>query len=237
MEGITTPSKRAGESHGAADALLRDAFDRRARFSPGFSGFSARARFGLEASLRDAFVEVRGPGVVEAELLEPGTLDDALEADRLWLVQELRAISRIGWAHDYDAGEGRFAKSLVSEPHDLGPLIVLHDDPHEATFRVFDGRVTMMTRRQGAVLETVRVDRWHDLGDNGVLPARWTVQFWDESLPKPLRTDRHWDLYKPLGGEMMPLLRRVESTAGNDTIVRLVVLSDWCVDGALLDVA
>lgn len=218
----------APKTHDAAESLLADAFARRYRYPSGFPGFTARARFGPEARPAHATVAVCGPGEVAAVVDEPC-------ASEAWLLQELRSLSRLCWGHDYEAGEGRFRKSLVDEPHPLGPLVVLHDDPHQATFRVHRGRVTLMTRRQGTLLETVRIERWHVRPDGRVLPARWVAELWDDAIATPLRTDRYWDLYKPLAGELLPMVRRVETSIGDERTTLVLSLSAWRVDGVPLD--
>jgi hypothetical protein len=220
------------DTNAAADAVLRDAFEHRYGFATTFPGFTARARFGPESDLVHGDVSMRGAGTVDVT-------PDVAGADVAWLVQELRAMSRLCWPHDYAVGEGRFRKSLVDDADPLGPMIVLHDDPHQATFRVTDGRVTMMTRRQGGLVESVRIERWHVHADGRVLPARWIAELRDaqHGEPKVLRVDRYWDLYKSLAGELLPMLRRVVTTSDTGSSVSVIALSGWAVDGIALDAA
>lgn len=208
----------------AARSLLRDAFARRYRYPPSFGGFSARCRVGPPgAEAVAATVTMVGAGDVEA-VFERDADDPALGE---WLVQELRAMSRQVWGHDFDDGEGKFAMTLDDAPHPLGPLVLLTDDPHQATFRVRKGRVTMATRRQHTLLEVVRVDRWHLRPDGRWLPAQFTAEVWDGGTTGPLRTDRYWDLYWPVDGELFPQLRRVTTTddRGIETSVSLTLRS------------
>jgi hypothetical protein len=232
MDGTRDDTDTHADTHAAADALLREAFERRYGFASTFPGFTARARFGPENDLVPGEVSLRGAGVVEASADVAGT-------NVAWLVQELRAMSRLCWPHDYAVGEGRFRKSLVDDAHPLGPSIVLHDDPHQAMFRVTDGHVTLMTRRQGSLVESVRIERWHVHTDGRVLPARWIAELREEQHdePKVLRVDRYWDLYKSLAGELLPMLRRVSTTSDAGSSVSVIALSGWTVDGVALDAA
>lgn len=220
------------DTHAAADAMLRGAFERRYGFASTFSGFTARARFGPESDLVHGDVSIHGAGAVDA-------FPDVAGADVTWLVQELRALSRLCWPHDYAVGEGRFRKSLVDDSDPLGPMVVLHDDPHQAIFRVTDGRVTLMTRRQGALVESIRIERWQVHTDGRALPARWIAELRDEQHDEPrvLRVDRYWDLYKSLAGELLPMLRRVVTTSDAGSSVSVIALSGWTVDGVALDAA
>ena len=209
---------------GRAEALLAEAFARRYRYPPGFPGFTARARFGPPRGQATATVALCGPGEVEV-------VTDERSRDEQWLLQVLRDLSRQVYGHDYGAGEGRFDKSLVEDPHPLGPLVVLHDDPHQATFRVRNGRVTLATRRTGTLLQVVRTERWHVRPDGRWLPARFTAEFWDDAVPAPLRVERYWDLYRPIDDELLPALRRIQTTNDAGTEARLVLLRAWRMEG------
>ena len=167
-----------------------------------------------------ATIAICGPGEVEA-------VPDERSVDDEWLLQVLRDLSRQVYGHDYAIGEGRFEKSLVEDPHPLGPMVVLHDDPHQATFRVRNGRITLATRRAGTLLQVVRTERWHVRPDGKWLPARFIAEFWDDAVPAPLRVERYWDLYRPVGDELLPALRRIETTSGEGHEARFVMLRAW----------
>ncbi len=211
-----------------ADDLLREAFERRYRFAPGFPGFGAQITFGTPQEQYRGEVDLRGAGEVTLYSAAP-------DAESAWALQELRALSRLSFGHDYERGEGRFHKSLVVESHELGPLIVLHGDPHEATFRVRDAKVLLMTRRQGGLVELVRVEHHHRLDDGQFAPARWVTELWDENQPDALRVERHWDLRKHVGGELLPMLHRVDCLAPEGGPQRQIELRGWTVDGVPLD--
>jgi hypothetical protein len=214
----------------AASELLRDAFARRYRYPSDFPGFSALCRFGRAGNDEAAAtVALVGPGDVEAVLeREPDPSSGQLDSDGEWLVQELRTLSRQLWGHDFERGEGKFAMSLDETPHPLGPLVLLHDDPHQATFRVRKGRVTMATRRQHTLLEILRCDRWHVRPDGRWLPAQFTFEVWDDGVAGALRSDKFWDLYWPVNGELYPQLRRVETTDDLGTTTSIsVTLRAW----------
>jgi hypothetical protein len=194
------------ETTARASALLADAFAHRYRYPWGFAGWRGVAEFGRDDTgvQHGAAVEVRGPGAVAVAC-------DGRAPESEWLVQEVRALSRLLFGHDFEAGEGRFAMSMDDTPHPLGVLVLLHDDPHRATFRVRRHRITQATRRSGSLRETVRVDRWHVRPDGRWLPAQWTLEVWADDFDRPLRSDRYWDLFWPLDGEVVPQMRRVET--------------------------
>lgn len=215
----------ASETAPNALALLGAAFAHRYRYRRDFPGWRATAVLQRESprGARRAAVEVTGPGLVQVEPMDAIAVHDAE-----WLLQEVRAMSRTLYGHDFEAGEGRFPMSLDASPHVLGPLIVLHDDPHDATFRVRRHRVTQATRRNGSLHETVRVDRWHVRPDGRWLPAQWSVEVRGSQLERPLRTDKYWDVFWPLGGVVVPQMRRVETV--DDLGIHLlhtVHLRDW----------
>jgi len=189
-----------------AATLLSDAFARRYRYPGGFGGWSAQATFGPGDTRHEATVAVCGPGDARAV---PSVRLSGHEME--WLAQELRSLSRVLYGHEFVGAEGRFTMSLDDTPHPLGPLVILHDDPHGATFRVRKHRLTLATRRSGSLLEMVRVERWHVRPDGRWLPSQWTVEVYDDGRAQLLRTDRYWDLWWPLDGEIVPQLRRVET--------------------------
>ncbi len=212
------------ETTARAVAVLADAFAWRYRYPDDFAGWRATATFGRDDDGPEhvAIVDVCGPGDV-------GVATDVVRLpEGEWLVQELRSLSRTLFGHDFEAGEGRFAMSIDESPHPLGALVLLHDDPHRATFRVRRHRVTQATRRHGALLESIRVERWHVRPDGRWLPSQWTLEVWADDFDAPLRTDRYWDVFWPLGGEIVPQMRRVETC--DDMAIHLthtVHFSDW----------
>lgn len=105
--------------------------------------------------------------------------------------------------------------------------MVLHGDPHEATFRLRSGRITVETRRSGTLLQVMRTERWHRRPDGRCLPARYVVEFWDDAVAEPLRVERYWDLYRAAAGELMPSMRRVQVVQPSGTEVRSLTLSEW----------
>ncbi len=197
----------SGWSNQARD-LLRGAFDLRYRYPVGFEGFSALCRIDQGNSEDiEATVAMVAAGNVEAVLASqpPNPTTEA------WLMQELRSLSRGLWGHDFDAGEGKFAMSLTEPDHPLGPLVQLHDDPHQASFRIRGGRITMSSRRQQSLREILQFHRWHVRPDGRWLPAQYTSEIWEVGVAGPLRVDRYTDLYWPVEGELFPQLRRVKS--------------------------
>lgn len=214
---------RGAASQTIADELLADAFAHRYRYPPRHPGFSAACRFRDEHGELDALVAMTSASDVRAvPAIEVGV------TQRAWLEQDLRSFARTLWGHDYRANEGRFPKELDDDPNPLGPRVILLDDPHQATFRVRKHRITMATRREGTLLHSVRIDRWHVRPDGRWLPAQWTAEIWDDALGKPLVSERYWDLYWPVGGELVPQLRRVDATDDlGVTVGRSINLAEW----------
>ncbi len=207
----------------AAEELLADAFACRYRYAPEHPGWTAHCRFRDETGEVDAIV-----GMTSCDDIEAVPTEAVPVALAELLAQDARSLGRALFGHDYAQGEGRFDKSLDDTPHPLGQLVVLHDDPHEATFRIRQRRITMATRRQGPLLESVRVDRWHTRPDGRWLPAQWVAEVWDDAIVGPLVSVRYWDLFWPFGGELVPQLRRVDLTDDlGVTVGRSLNFAEW----------
>lgn len=198
---------RPTENQTLAEQLLADAFAHQYRYPPNHPGFSASCR------VRDEFGEVDALVALTSVCDTEAMTEVAISTPRFeWIMQDLRSLARTLWGHPYLPNEGRFPKRIDEAPHPLGPLITLHDDPHQATFRVRKHRITLATRKEGTLRHTVRMDRWHMRPDGRWLPAQWLTEVWDEVNSVRLMSDRYWDLFWPIGGELVPQLRRVDST-------------------------
>ena len=206
-----------------AEALLADAFARRYRYVGTSSGWTAHVRCRDDAGEFGATVAVSC--AADAQALPA---DDLARPRFEWLLQDLRSFARALYGHDYSKGEGRFPKMLDDTPNPRGPLVVLLDDPHRATFRVRKHRITEATRIEGETRHRMRVDRWHVRPDGRWLPAQWQLEIWAGDSGERLVLERYWDLYWPVGGELVPQTRRVDVTDrfGNTT-QRSLGLSDW----------
>ena len=200
---METPTRTADR----AEALLADAFGRRYRYCGPAEGWTAHAR------CRDATGEFDATVAVSCARDAQAIPDVDIATPRLeWVVQDLRSFARTLYGHDYEKGEGRFPKVLDDTPNPLGPLVVLLDDPHRATFRVRKHRITEATRIEGELRQRLRVDRWHVRPDGRWLPAQWKLEIWAGDSGRRLVCERYWDLYWPVQGELVPQLRRVDIT-------------------------
>ncbi len=212
-----------GTEHRVAHELLADAFAHQYRYESSGRAFSAQCRFRDEQGEADATIAMTSAYDAQA-VTALGVSTPRFE----WLMQDLRSIARTLWGHDFEANEGRFAKLFDDSPHPMGPRITLVNDPHEATFRVRQHRITYATRREGELRHTVRIDRWHMRPDGRWLPAQFVAEIFDDAIARPLMSERYWDLFWPVGGELVPQMRRVDFTDDlGITTSRSINLAEW----------
>lgn len=207
-----------------AHDVLRTAHDGGYRFPIGFKGFSAD--LSVSEGTPDGVshlagsVIVGGPRAIEVDASGP----DALAA---FAKQELASMAGHRWPTPYEESDGRWTLTIEEETgNPLGRLVTVHDDPFRSSYRLRDGRIVQVIRQMGPTRFTISIQDHTPTTDGRVLPAEFTVTYWNLESGRLTRADAYTDRYAVVDGVSVPGNRRVLTATDDGFVAREMTLSN-----------
>lgn len=206
-----------------ADELLGAAARSTYRYPAGFAGFDARLRLDTDAGSAETPVAVR---VDDGRVTVEGERSSELE----WATDQLRSVVSHRLARPYEEGDGVHGKRLREDGSPLGKLVEL-DDPMSSSYRVDDGRITLVTRRPEGRPFSIAVQGRTPAPDGSAVPTEFTVFFWDGE-GRLEAAEAYSDEYVAAGSLLLPATRLVVRANDEGILVRRLSLSDHALVGA-----
>jgi hypothetical protein len=198
-----------------ADELLLEAHGGIYRFPDAFSGFRAGLVFEGDTVAAGSVV-VWADGGFELRI-ELG------DAELAWLDREFASLVGHRVARTYEDGDGRFEKELDPVPSPLGALVRMRDELG-SSYRVRQGRITLITRVIGGRRFSIVPQRWERAPDGRVVTTEFTVCYWEGEPASIERCEVYTDAYADVGGLFLPSLRRVVTASAGGVRVRQLEL-------------
>jgi len=208
----------------AAHDALRAAHDGGYRFPAGFHGFTADLAVVEGAPEQVAHLQgtisVGGPRAIEVNAAGPDGLAGFAK-------QELASMAGHRWPTPYEESDGRWTLTIEEETgNPLGRLVTVHDDPFQSSYRLRDGRISQVNRQMGPTRFTISIQRHVPTPDGRVLPAEFTVTYWDVDTGRLTRADAYTDRYVEVDGVSVPRSRWVLTATDDGFTVRELTLSN-----------
>jgi len=218
------PGTMAARGDQAAHDALRTAHDGGYRFPEGFYGFTATVTV-----IEDTGGTVR-QGVGSAIVGGPRAIEVSLDAENdlaAWARGELGSMAGHRWPTPYEMADGRWTLSIEEETASpLGHLVSVHDDPFQSAYRLRDGRIAQVIRTMGDTRFTITIQAHAPTDDARVLPAAFTVSFWDSEATRMNRVDAYTDRYASVDGVWLPRSRRVVTATDLGFVARELTFED-----------
>ncbi len=166
---FTWPLTRSGADPEAV-ALFEKALDARANWND-FPGFKAEIRGTADGRVFEGEVAVKDDGTMEISLDEPTA--------RAWVKDQLGSIVMHRLAEGQGGAEPvlRFADEVTDHP--LGRLLVFEGGRFASSYRVKDGRISVVDRNIGRHDMTIQVLEESRTAEGKYLPKAYTVQYWN----------------------------------------------------------
>jgi uncharacterized protein DUF3386 len=202
----------------ARDLLCR-AFERTARWSPTFRGFTARLLVHDNGVEHRGTVQVTMPRAVEVSLAESEL--------QQWTQQQVAMMAGHRAYRAFDQADGKYALTLgPEESHPLGRLVYIHGDGMNSRYRVKDERICQIQRAMERVQFTINIDDTMTTRDGQVLTTRFTVYYFAPGTGQLTQVENFADAYTEVQAVMLPKARRVTFADKGEARVRELILSD-----------
>lgn len=204
----------------AAHATLREAHDAGYRFPEDFAGFSAKITASIDDQEASGRMTIRAPRELELEI-------DLDEEARSWLQREIGSIAGHRWHLPYEEADGRHTLSFGDDAdHPLGQTVTVHDDRFDSWYRVDEAGISQVNRGMGTTRFSIQIQERTELPDGHLLPAHFTVLFWDQEQGRLTGSNIYRDRFVEVNGVHLPSERRVIQGRDDGISVRQFALSE-----------
>jgi hypothetical protein len=202
-----------------ARALLRQAFEKTARWRPDFVGFSASLLCNDNGVESWGSVTVRLPRAVEVSLPDAGL--------QQWAQQQLAMLAGHRAYRSFDEADGKYVLTLgPQDAHPLGWAVHIHGDGMNSRYRLRDERICQIHRTTERVRFTINVEDTTTTRDGKCLTTRFTVYYFAPDTGQLLQVESFADEYVEVQGVVLPKSRRVIFAEQGDVRVRVLSLAE-----------
>ncbi len=207
----------AGAS-GAAE-LLQSTRGNRETLAEDFPGFRAKLTVSADGRRLRGSMLFRPPIVLEVEL------DDAELGDKD-ARKRVKSTIRSLLSHRMRSGEPADAadeapRLAEADRHPLGRRVML-GDKYDSAYRIRDGRILEVDRRMDDSRLVISVLETETAASGKYLPTAFFVTVFDRETGAVKSASAYNDAYRRIGGEYLPVSRRIVSTADGRTETLLV---------------
>ncbi|MEW6543245.1 MAG: DUF3386 family protein [Nitrospirota bacterium] len=202
-----------------ARALLRQAFDKTARWQADFKGFTADLTVNVNGKETRGSVTVKGPRDVNVSLPDPDM--------QKWAEGQIAMIAVHRGPRSFEESDGKYALTVGDDAeHPLGPRLHIHGDGMHSFYRVKGERITQINRKMPHMAFTINVEDSAVTQDGKFLTTRYTVYYYSPQDGKLTNVESFSDSHVRVGASDLPATRRIISYENNDVVVRSLTFAN-----------
>lgn len=196
-----------------ARALLRQAFEKTARWQPDFKGFTADLRVNGNGKEVQGSLTVKGPKEVTLNLPDPEL--------QKWAENQIAMIAVHRGPRSFEESDGKFALTLGDDlDHPLGPKLFIHGDGMHSFYRIKGDRITQINRKTPHIAFTINIEDSAVTQDGTFITTRYTVYYYSPQDGKLANVESFTDTHKRVAASDLPATRRIISYENGDVVVR-----------------
>lgn len=198
-----------------ARAVLRQAFEKSARWPEDFKGFMADLTVNVNGKEVRGSVTVKGPRDVSVSLPDSNL--------QKWAEGQIAMIAVHRGARSFDSSDGKHPLTLGDDPnHPLGQTLFIHGDGMQSSYRVKGDRITQINRKMPRTAFTINVEESALTQDNKFITTRYTVYYFSPQDGKLANAESFTDTHTRLGAADLPATRRIISYENNAMVTKVL---------------
>lgn len=200
-----------------ARQLLREAFEKTARWQPDFKGFTADLRVNVNGKEWRGSATVKGPRDVTV------SIPDA-EVQK-WAENQIGMIAVHRGPRSFEESDGKYALTLEEDGHPFGPKLLINGDGMHSFYRVSGGRMTQINRKMAhpgmpPLAFTINVEDSALTADNKYITTRYTVYYYSPQDGKLGNVESFSDSHTRVSASDLPATRRIISFENGQVVTR-----------------
>jgi len=198
-----------------ARELLRQAFEKTARWQKDFKGFSADLTVNVNGKETSGPVVVKGPRDVSVQLGD-------VEVQK-WAQEQLGMIAVHRGPRSFEESDGRYSLTLEEDGHPFGTKLVIHGS--HSFYRIKDHRITQINRSMAhpgmtPFAFTINVEESAVTQDLKNLTTKYSVYYYSPTDGKLNNVEVFTDTHIRIGSSDLPATRRTISYEHGEVVVK-----------------
>jgi hypothetical protein len=200
-----------------ARTLLREAFEKTARWQKDFNGFTADLTVNVNGKEFRGAVTVKGPREVTVSLPDPEV--------QKWAENQIGMIAVHRGPRTFEESDGKYALTLEEDGHPFGPKLLINGDGMHSFYRIKGGRITQINRKMAhpgmpPLAFTINVEDTALTQDGKYITTRYTVYYYAPQDGKLGNVESFSDSHTRVGASDLPATRRIVSFENGQVVVR-----------------
>lgn len=196
-----------------ARTMLRQAFEKTARWQPDFKGFTADLTVNVNGKEGKGSVSVKGPKEVAVTLPDPEM--------QKWAEGQIGMMAVHRGPRSFDESDGKYSLTLGDDTDTpLGPRLTINGDGMHSFYRVKGDRITQINRKMPHMAFTINVEDSAVTQDGKLLTTRYTVYYYSPQDGKLTNVESFTDSHARVASSDLPATRRIISYENGEVIVK-----------------
>jgi hypothetical protein len=202
-----------------ARAMLREAFEKTARWQADFKGFTADLTVNVGGRESRGTVTIKGPKEVTV------SLPDAEQ--QKWAEGQIGMIAVHRAPRSFEEADGKYALTLGGDSqHPLGPSVTIHGDGMHSFYRIKGGRITQINRKMPHMAFTINVEDSATTPENKLITTRYTVYYFSPQDGKLTNVESFTDTHTRIGQSELPGSRRIITYETGEVVVKTLTFTN-----------
>jgi hypothetical protein len=204
-----------------AREMLRQAFEKTARWQKDFKGFTADLTVNVNGKEVSGPVMVKGPREVLVQLGD-GDIQK-------WAQEQLGMIAVHRGPRSFEESDGKYSLTMEEDGHPFGTKLNIHGS--NSFYRLKDNRLTQINRKMAhpgmtPIAFTINVEESAKTQDQKNLTTKYTVYYYSPTDGKLTNVESFTDSHVRVGSSDLPATRRIISYENGEVIVKTLTFTN-----------
>jgi hypothetical protein len=204
-----------------AREMLRQAFEKTARWQKDFKGFTADLTVNVNGKEVSGPVMVKGPREVSVQLGD-GDIQK-------WAQEQLGMIAVHRGPRSFEESDGKYSLTMEEDGHPFGTKLNIHGS--NSFYRLKDNRMTQINRKMAhpgmtPIAFTINVEESAKTQDQKNLTTKYTVYYYSPTDGKLTNVESFTDSHVRVGSSDLPATRRIISYENGEVIVKTLTFKN-----------
>lgn len=204
-----------------ARAMLREAFEKTARWQADFKGFTADLTVNIGGQESRGTVTVKSPKDVRVGLPDG--------EQQKWAEGQIGMIAVHRGPRSFEESDGKYALTMEEDGHPFGTKLVIHGS--HSFYRIKDHRITQINRKMAhpgmaPFAFTINVEDSAVTQDQKYLTTRYTVYYYSPTDGKLTNVESFTDTHVRIGSSDLPATRRIITYENGEVMVKTLTFTN-----------
>lgn len=204
-----------------AREMLRDAFEKTARWQKDFKGFTADLIVNVNGKETGGPVIVKGPREVSVQLGDADT--------QKWAQEQLGMIAVHRGPRTFEESDGKYSLTMEEDGHPFGTKLIIHGS--NSFYRVKNHRITQINRTMAhpgmtPLAFTINVEESAVTQDQKNLTTKYSVYYYSPTDRTLNNVECFTDTHVRIGSSDLPATRRIISYENGDVTVKSLTFTN-----------